>query len=149
MSTCQFAICACSIGGAPRRSSLPCRREPSCWPVLRARVVSLALTMFAIKWCFLGTHRWLFCRSWDALRTCTRCSSLAVISRQQCLLLAGAVMPGSEPWRHAQLGSIGSRALSEGRGNYLANLALYPGGQTMPMTNPCNAQASAACMCAI
>ena len=48
-------------------------------------------------------------------------------------MLAGAVVPMAEPWRNATLGNIGTRALSEGRGNYLANLALYPGGPLKPL----------------
>ncbi|KAK9816259.1 hypothetical protein WJX74_004736 [Apatococcus lobatus] len=79
--------------------------------------------------------------SWDALRKCTRCSSLAVLSRDQCLVLAGAVLPVTEPWRYAKMGSIGTRALSEGRGNYLANLALYPGRKEFTSYLPENTQA--------
>ena len=49
-------------------------------------------------------------------------------------MLAGGVLPVAEPWRNATLGNIGNRALSEGRGNYLANLALYPGSCLTPLS---------------
>ncbi|KAK9868609.1 hypothetical protein WJX84_001890 [Apatococcus fuscideae] len=79
--------------------------------------------------------------SWTALRSCTRCSSLAVLDRHRCLLLAGAALPIAEPWAMSSLGSIGTRALADGRGNYLANLALYPGRKEFTSFLPENTQA--------
>ena len=67
-------------------------------------------------------------RGWEALQACTRCSSLAVLDKSGCLMLAGAALPVPQPWTHAALGTVGLRSLADGRGNYLANLALYPGG---------------------
>ncbi len=81
----------------------------------------------AVRGCECAFKKVVLYRSWEALSSCTRCSSLAVLNREGALMLAGAALPIAEPWSQADLGSIGSRSMSDGRGNYLANLALYPG----------------------
>ena len=68
----------------------------------------------------------LSCRAWGALGNCTRCSSLVVFLGGRCVCLLGAAAT-REAAQKAAPGAICKQAVASGRGNYLANLVLYPG----------------------
>ena len=64
--------------------------------------------------------------AWTSLRSCTRCKSLVVLWQNHNLFHAGFIAKGKRPGG-AKMGDLCAAAMSSGQGNYLANLALYPG----------------------
>lgn len=66
------------------------------------------------------------CRVWAAVSSATRTRSLALFYNGRCLLLAG-VAPAGAAGAAAVPGPICQAAMKSGKGNYLANLAVFPG----------------------
>uniref|UniRef100_A0A7R9VDZ5 Cofactor assembly of complex C subunit B n=1 Tax=Chlamydomonas euryale TaxID=1486919 RepID=A0A7R9VDZ5_9CHLO len=64
--------------------------------------------------------------AWEALRGATRVRSLVLLYDGRNIFHAGVIAPGVRPGGAAG-GQICSDAIATGRGNYLANLVLYPG----------------------
>ena len=81
--------------------------------------------------------------SWDALRGATKCGSFAVFYKGKRMLQAGVVPARAEPLEPemSALGTICTRAMESGKGNYLANLALAPGRVEFESFLPINTQA--------
>ncbi|KAL3161340.1 hypothetical protein ABBQ32_010238 [Trebouxia sp. C0010 RCD-2024] len=79
--------------------------------------------------------------AWQSLRDCSTCQAVVVIYNSSCLMHMGAARPGHKP-QDALLGPICRRAMSSERGNYLANLALYPGRVEFTSFLPENTQAA-------
>lgn len=66
------------------------------------------------------------CRAWDTFKSSTRCKSMVAFYRGSCLFhygMANLECDASE----SKSGPISEKAMREERGNYLANLTLYPG----------------------
>ena len=68
----------------------------------------------------------LRCRAWQSLQDCSTCQAVVVLHNSSCLMHKGFARPGHKP-EEALLGPICRRAMASEQGNYLANLALYPG----------------------
>jgi len=70
-----------------------------------------------LKWC------------WESVRSATRCGSLVVIYDGKRYLQAGVAPQGMLLTSEAPalIGGICDRVMSTGKGNYLANMALFPG----------------------
>lgn len=79
--------------------------------------------------------------AWQSLKDCSTCQAVVVIYNSSCLMHIGAAKPGHKP-QDALLGPICRRAMSSERGNYLANLALYPGRVEFTSFLPENTQAA-------
>ncbi|KAL3161893.1 hypothetical protein ABBQ38_008980 [Trebouxia sp. C0009 RCD-2024] len=79
--------------------------------------------------------------AWQSLRDCSTCQAVVVIYHSSCLMHMGVAKPGHNP-PEALLGPICRRAMSSERGNYLANLALYPGRVEFTSFLPQNTQAA-------
>ncbi|EFJ45988.1 hypothetical protein VOLCADRAFT_45232, partial [Volvox carteri f. nagariensis] len=62
----------------------------------------------------------------DAVFKATRCKSLVLIYKGRNLFHYGYILRGRKPG-DATPGDICNQAMKDGRGNYLANLVLYPG----------------------
>ncbi|GLI68176.1 hypothetical protein VaNZ11_012516 [Volvox africanus] len=69
----------------------------------------------------------------------TRCKSLVLIYKGQALFHYGYILRGHKPGE-ALPGDICSQAMKDGRGNYLANLVLYPGRPEFTSFLPENTQ---------
>ena len=65
-------------------------------------------------------------RVWSALQAASRCRALVLFLGAKCMLHFGAANTGCAGGS-AVMGPICRKVLEAGRGNYLANLALYPG----------------------
>ncbi|KAF5838919.1 hypothetical protein DUNSADRAFT_2010, partial [Dunaliella salina] len=64
--------------------------------------------------------------AWQALQKCTRSRSMAVFYKGRQIFHAGFMRPNTQ-LGSVQVGETCQTALRTGRGNYLANLTLYPG----------------------
>ena len=64
--------------------------------------------------------------AWQSLKTCTRAKSLVLVYQNCNLFHAGFIKKGKRAGG-AKMGDLCFAAVSSGQGNYLANLALYPG----------------------
>jgi Cofactor assembly of complex C subunit B, CCB2/CCB4 len=64
--------------------------------------------------------------AWDALSSCTCCKSLSVMVSGACVFQAGLIPDGAKPGKVVD-GAISRRAMSTGKANFLANIALFPG----------------------
>ena len=67
-----------------------------------------------------------FCRAWQSLQDCSTCQAVVVLYKNSCLMHMGVARSGHNP-EDALPGPICKRSMSSEQGNYLANLALYPG----------------------
>jgi hypothetical protein len=67
------------------------------------------------------------CRAWQALSSATRARSLVLFHRGRCIAQLG-VAPEEFAAGLAAPGPMCQEAMQSGRGNYMANLALFPGG---------------------
>jgi len=65
-------------------------------------------------------------RAWRSLKDCSTCQAVVILYKSSCVMHMGAARAGHKP-EDALLGPICRRAMSSEQGNYLANLALYPG----------------------
>ena len=74
-------------------------------------------------------------RTWHSLKDCSTCQAVVVLYDSTCLMHMGAARAGHKP-EDALLGPICRKAMSSEQGNYLANLALYPGRCTMTPAPP-------------
>lgn len=63
------------------------------------------------------------------MQQCSSCKAVVVLYKNKCLAHFGAGRSGHAP-AAALPGAICSRAMSSGKGNYLANLSLYPGNDS-------------------
>ena len=66
-------------------------------------------------------------RVWQALQLATRCRGVVVVHRGRCLMHCGMIRRGAAAGQSYVLGPIARAAMQSGRGNYLANLILFPG----------------------
>ncbi|DBA89905.1 TPA: hypothetical protein ACH3X2_004397 [Trebouxia sp. C0005] len=64
--------------------------------------------------------------AWQSLKDCSTCQAVVILYKSSCVMHMGAARAGHKP-EDALLGPICRRAMSSEQGNYLANLALYPG----------------------
>jgi len=81
--------------------------------------------------------RWV----WEALESSCLCGSLVVLSGQRRLMQAGRGTNQMDLGPEAPvLGPICSRAVETGKGNYLANMALFPGRVEFQPFLPINTQ---------
>lgn len=69
-------------------------------------------------------HGW--CRAWRALESGMRCRALVVFIKGVCVFHHGAAKSAVDAGKSAT-GPICRKAMEEEKGNYLANLGLYPG----------------------
>lgn len=81
--------------------------------------------MHANRNCFYPEGR-IFCRAWQSLQDCSTCQAVVVLYKNSCLMHMGSARSGHNP-EDALPGPICKRSMSCEQGNYLANLALYPG----------------------
>ncbi len=65
-------------------------------------------------------------RAWQSLKDCSTCQAVVILYKSSCVMHMGAARAGHKP-EDALPGPICRRAMSSEQGNYLANLALYPG----------------------
>ena len=87
---------------------------------------------------FEAEVRW----AWRALRAASRCTSLVVfVDGARVAHLGFAAPGGAEGDRAPRMGPICRKALDTGSGNYLANLALFPGSVEFTEYLPANTQA--------
>lgn len=89
---------------------------------------------------FEAEVRW----AWRALRAASRCTSLVVFVDGARVAHLGFAAPGgaeAEGDRAPRMGPICRKALDTGNGNYLANLALFPGSVEFTEYLPANTQA--------
>lgn len=63
---------------------------------------------------------------WQGLRLATPCRGVVVHHGGRCIMHCGMIRRGEQPGQ-ATLGPICRAAMQSGRGNYLANLILFPG----------------------
>lgn len=78
------------------------------------------------------------CRAWQALASSTRARSLVAFHKGRCVALLGVVTEGCTPDATTP-GPICQQAVESKRGNYLANLVLFPGaGAEPPVFNSCS-----------
>ena len=82
-------------------------------------------------------------RAWQSLKDCSTCQAVVVLYDSSCLMHMGAARAGHKPG-DTLLGPICRRAMSSEQGNYLANLALYPGRRTLLLHSGVNATLAAA-----
>lgn len=65
-------------------------------------------------------------RVWQGLQAATPCRGVVVHHGGRCVMHCGMIRPGEQAGQ-ATLGPICRAAMQSGRGNYLANLILFPG----------------------
>jgi len=79
--------------------------------------------------------------AWQSLKDCSTCQAVVILYNSSCVMHMGAARAGHKP-EDALLGPICRRAMSSEQGNYLANLALYPGRVEFTSFLPENTQAA-------
>lgn len=79
--------------------------------------------------------------AWQSLKGCSTCQAVVVLYNSSCIMHMGPAKPGHKP-QDALLGPICRRAMTSEQGNYLANLALYPGRVEFTSFLPENTQAA-------
>lgn len=79
--------------------------------------------------------------AWQSLKECSTCQAVVILYKSSCVMHMGAARAGHKP-EAALLGPICRRAMSSEQGNYLANLALYPGRVEFTSFLPENTQAA-------
>ena len=81
-----------------------------------------------------------FRRLWQSMQQCSSCQAVVVLFKNKCIAHLGVGRPGHDP-ATAVPGVIATRAMSSGKGNYLANLSLYPGDNCkVPHSKPASAK---------
>lgn len=79
--------------------------------------------------------------AWQAVSTATRARSMVVFFRGKCIIQLGFAAESTQPGA-ATPGPICQQAIDSGRGNYLANLVLFPGRLEFAGYLPSNTQAA-------
>ncbi|KAL0032202.1 hypothetical protein WJX77_010710 [Trebouxia sp. C0004] len=79
--------------------------------------------------------------AWQSLKDCSTCQAVVILYKSSCVMHMGVARAGHKP-EDALLGPICRRAMSSEQGNYLANLALYPGRVEFTSILPENTQAA-------
>eukprot|EP00240_Pyramimonas_obovata_P015391 CAMPEP_0118956834 /NCGR_PEP_ID=MMETSP1169-20130426/61787_1 /TAXON_ID=36882 /ORGANISM="Pyramimonas obovata, Strain CCMP722" /LENGTH=303 /DNA_ID=CAMNT_0006904881 /DNA_START=173 /DNA_END=1084 /DNA_ORIENTATION=+ len=82
-----------------------------------------------LKWC------------WEAVKAASRCGSLVVLHDGKRLLQAGTAPTDIDLTSAPALGVICDSVMSSGKGNYLANMALFPGRVEFEPVLPYNTKA--------
>lgn len=71
-------------------------------------------------------------RAWTSLEAATRCKSLVVFKQGVCIFHRGMANEEADPAK-SSLGPICQKAVEDEKGNYLANLGLYPGKPSLSL----------------
>lgn len=78
---------------------------------------------------------------WESLKSSTKCGSLLVVYDGERVLQAGVGPKGlTLDSATVELGDICKAVMKSGRGNYMANMALFPGRKEFEPTLPINSQ---------
>lgn len=128
-SDCQSIV---SVSIAKHKSAVPFDRA---FRILDWKSVAIYRQLFESNFNLQEGDLWLdqacllqnlICRAYEALAAATRCRALVVFFKDTCILYKGKAETSADP-STSKPGPICQRAMEKEQGNYLANLALYPG----------------------